>query len=72
MTTLLYPATEPLAAQAPMPHRKLIRAWLTPICERSTVYALWLVLFDLVLLADLLALERYRRDLRERALGEVQ
>jgi len=51
MTTLLYPATEPLAAQAPMPHRKLIRAWLTPICERSTVYALWLVLFDLVLFA---------------------
>ena len=51
MTTLLSPAYEPLAAQAPMPHRKLIRSWLTPICERSTAYALWLVAVDLLLFA---------------------
>ena len=51
MTTLLSPAYEPLAAQAPMPHRKLIRSWLAPICERSTAYALWLVAVDLLLFA---------------------
>lgn len=49
MTTLLSAATEPLAAEAPMPHRKLIRSWLAPIAARSTPYALWLVCVDVLL-----------------------
>ena len=39
----------PLDPQAPIPHRKLLRAWLLPVSTRSTALALWLVLVDVVL-----------------------
>ncbi len=31
-----YAAPEPIAPGAPMPHRKIIRSWLTPLAERRT------------------------------------
>lgn len=39
----------------PMPHRKVLRAWLAPIVERNTPLALALLLLDLTLFAALVA-----------------
>ncbi|WP_428420370.1 fatty acid desaturase [Methylibium sp.] len=59
MTTLPAPiavgVTTPATALVPIPHRKLIRSWLADISERSTPYALALVLFDIALFAVALA-----------------
>ncbi|MES2991847.1 MAG: fatty acid desaturase [Pseudomonadota bacterium] len=54
MSALLMPAAvEP--APSGIPHRKVIRAWLAPITERSTAWAISLVLIDLLLLAVCMA-----------------
>jgi len=50
------PASEPamptpLAPDAPLPHRKTIRSWLIPLCQRSTLRAVALLLLDYALLA---------------------
>ena len=45
----------PLAPDAPLPHRKTIRAWLLPIAQRSTLRACVLLAFDLALFAALIA-----------------
>jgi omega-6 fatty acid desaturase (delta-12 desaturase) len=41
----------PIAPDAPMPHRKVIRSWMLPITDRNTTLALVLVLTDLILYA---------------------
>ncbi len=45
----------PLAADAPLPHRKVIRGWLLPLGQRSTRRALALLALDFSLLALLIA-----------------
>lgn len=45
----------PLPPEAPLPHRKVIRSWLLPLAERTTVRALALLAFDYLLLGTLLA-----------------
>jgi omega-6 fatty acid desaturase (delta-12 desaturase) len=52
-TTL--PAPQPLAPDAPLPHRKVIRSWLIPLSQRTTLRALWMLAFDYTLLLALLA-----------------
>ena len=44
----------PLPPDAPLPHRKVIRSWLLPLAERTTVRALMLLTLDYALLAGLL------------------
>lgn len=44
----------PLPPDAPLPHRKVIRSWLLPLSERSTVRALVLLALDYALFAGLL------------------
>jgi len=44
----------PLPANAPLPHRKVIRSWLLPVSQRSTWRALSLLAFDYALLICLL------------------
>jgi omega-6 fatty acid desaturase (delta-12 desaturase) len=45
------PILQPIAPEAPLPHRKILRAWLEPLAHRSTAYALSLLLLDYALLA---------------------
>ena len=45
----------PLPLNEPLPHRKLIRAWLQPMAQRSTWRALGLLAFDYALWLALLA-----------------
>ncbi|MGF6878597.1 fatty acid desaturase [Paraburkholderia sp. MM5477-R1] len=45
----------PVPANEPLPHRKVIRSWLTPFAERRTAYALLLLVLDYVLLLCALA-----------------
>lgn len=45
---------EPLAAGEPLPHRKVIRGWLTAISARNTGIAIALLVFDWVLFGALL------------------
>ena len=45
----------PLAPGEALPHRKIIRSWLLPMAERSTVRAFALLAFDYALLSALLA-----------------
>ena len=45
----------PLSPDVPLPHRKVIRSWLLPLAERTTVRALVLLAFDYVLLSALAA-----------------
>ncbi len=45
----------PLAPGAPLPHRKIIRQWLIPLSQRTTAYALALLLADYLLLVAALA-----------------
>lgn len=40
---------DPVPAGAPLPHRKVIRAWMAPIAARNTILALSLVALDLLL-----------------------
>lgn len=44
-----------IAPHQPMPHRKVIRAWLTPLVEKSTLRALLLLAFDYALFVSLIA-----------------
>jgi omega-6 fatty acid desaturase (delta-12 desaturase) len=46
---------EPLAPDAPLPHRKVIRSWLIPLSERVTWRAFWLLALDYTLWLALLA-----------------
>ena len=45
----------PVAPDAPMPHRKVIRAWLIPLSQRITLYPILLLIFDYFLLFAALA-----------------
>lgn len=45
----------PIPADTPMPHRKVIRGWLTPLAQRQTVLAIVLLAVDLVIYAALMA-----------------
>ncbi len=45
----------PVAPDAPMPHRKVIRSWLIPLSERVTLYPILLLIFDYALLFAALA-----------------
>jgi omega-6 fatty acid desaturase (delta-12 desaturase) len=45
----------PIAPNEPLPHRKVMRRWLMPLSERTTVYAILLLLFDYSLLLAALA-----------------
>ncbi|MDD0816163.1 fatty acid desaturase [Curvibacter sp. HBC28] len=54
MTAIQTPSQElpaPLAPDAPLPHRKIIRSWLIPLSERTTWWAFVLLAFDYALLA---------------------
>lgn len=51
MTTQLVP----LPPEAPLPHRKTLREWLTPLTRRVTARAIALLVFDYALLALCLA-----------------
>ncbi|MES2185165.1 MAG: fatty acid desaturase, partial [Pseudomonadota bacterium] len=46
---------QPLAPELPLPHRKVIRSWLIPLSERTTLRALALLVLDYTLLTALLA-----------------
>ena len=37
---------KPIPPGEPLPHRKIIREWLIPLAERTTVYAIALMLMD--------------------------
>jgi acyl-lipid omega-6 desaturase (Delta-12 desaturase) len=52
-STVLPP--EPIAPGAPLPHRKVIRGWLTPIAERRTAIAVFLLVLDMVVFSALIA-----------------
>jgi len=45
----------PVPAGAPLPHRKVMRRWLIPLSQRTTAYAVILLLFDYALLLGALA-----------------
>jgi omega-6 fatty acid desaturase (delta-12 desaturase) len=47
-------AIEPIAPDAPMPHRKVIREWLVPLADRSTWRALLLMTLDFAIWGALL------------------
>lgn len=46
---------QPIPVGQPLPHRKVIRQWLAPIAQRQTFRAVFLLLFDWLLFAGLLA-----------------
>ena len=48
------PALVPLHPDEPLPHRKVIRSWLLPLAERTTVRALVLLALDYALFGALL------------------
>ncbi|RYF64419.1 MAG: fatty acid desaturase, partial [Comamonadaceae bacterium] len=48
------PALVPLHPDEPLPHRKVIRSWLLPLAERTTVRALVLLALDYLLFGALL------------------
>ena len=45
----------PIPAGAPLPHRKVIRGWITPLAERRTAIAVFLLVLDWVIFAALIA-----------------
>jgi acyl-lipid omega-6 desaturase (Delta-12 desaturase) len=49
------PSTQPIAPNEPMPHRKIMREWLTPLSGRTTALAIVLLVVDYVMWAALLA-----------------
>ncbi len=49
------PNPTPLAPEAPLPHRKIIREWLIPLSQRTTLRAFVLLAIDYALWALLLA-----------------
>jgi omega-6 fatty acid desaturase (delta-12 desaturase) len=42
--------SQPIPAGEPIPHRKVIRTWLAPLAERTTIKAIILQIFDTVIL----------------------
>ncbi len=46
---------KPIPPGEPLPHRKVIREWLIPLAERTTAYAIGLMLLDFAVWALLLA-----------------
>ena len=42
------PTEQPIAPHEPMPHRKVIREWLVPLSEQTTVKALVLLVDGLL------------------------
>ena len=52
MTTTI----KPILPGEPMPHRKVMREWLIPLAERTTVLAIVMLVVDYVLWAALMAL----------------
>ncbi len=38
---------QPIPPGQPLPHRKVLREWLIPLSDRTTVYALVLLVLDL-------------------------
>lgn len=48
------PVVTPLPPEAPLPHRKIIRSWLIPISQRTTVRALVMLAIDYLLFGALL------------------
>ncbi|ARP93032.1 fatty acid desaturase [Bordetella genomosp. 13] len=51
----MMPPREPIASDAPLPHRKVVRAWVAPMAVRTYVRPVLLLLLDYVLLAVALA-----------------
>ncbi|WP_298924265.1 fatty acid desaturase [uncultured Ramlibacter sp.] len=52
---LIAGSNAPIAAGAPLPHRKVLRAWLAPLSGKTTAWPLLLLAFDYALLAATLA-----------------
>lgn len=46
---LTFTENVPLVAKEPIPHRKLIRSWLEPMSRKNTVWAIFLLAFDMSL-----------------------
>ncbi len=44
----------PIPVGEPLPHRKIMRRWLIPLAERTTAYAIVLLVFDYLVLFSLL------------------
>jgi len=55
MTTQTTPENAPIPLDQEMPHRKVIRQWLLPLSERSTLRAFVLLLIDTALFVGLIA-----------------
>ncbi|MDF1484614.1 fatty acid desaturase [Ramlibacter sp. H39-3-26] len=57
MTSASAPETlpQPLSPEEPLPHRKVIRSWLIPISQRTTLRAFVLLAFDWALFIALIA-----------------
>ena len=48
-------AAQPIAPGAALPHRKIIRSWITPLAERRTAIAVALLVLDWVIFAAFIA-----------------
>ena len=46
---------QPIPAGSPLPHRKIIRSWLSPVVERHTIRAIALLLLDWLIFAACIA-----------------
>jgi hypothetical protein len=44
--TIMTTPIHPLPEDQPLPHRRIIRSWLEPLAERTTAYALMLLVLD--------------------------
>jgi omega-6 fatty acid desaturase (delta-12 desaturase) len=51
---VFHPSPDPIPANQPLPHRKVIRSWLTPIVERRTARAIALLALDWSIFAALM------------------
>jgi omega-6 fatty acid desaturase (delta-12 desaturase) len=67
MTTPIHP----VAADAPLPHRKVIRSWLVPFSGRATAYAVLLLLLDYILLLGALTTVILAHGLATKMAGAV-
>jgi len=54
MQTPTEPVASPLSLDAPLPHRKVIRSWLIPLAQRTTVRAFVLLAIDYLLFGALI------------------
>jgi len=55
LSTAISSTNYPVAPDAPMPHRKVIRSWLIALSQRVTLYPILLLIFDYTLLFAALA-----------------